>query len=157
MSSNFNALMTSLPKDRSFKPHRGDKSWGGFPLPSSSSQTIIGKQLVQGRYTMAWSKFEPATLQSQGTEHTSTPHCTYVNTYVRSKVCKTVCMHGLPCCYYYCCCVYMCACVYVCMCDAILSTAHHRRSQRIKSQPNTCLKTTNQKKLNLWKQPIGRS
>ena len=41
---------------------------GGFPLPSS--QTIMGEQLVQGRYAVAR---DTATLQLQGAEHTPTP------------------------------------------------------------------------------------
>ena len=45
--------------------------WGGFPLPSS--QTIMGEQLVQGRYAVDWGRFEPVTLRLQGTEHTPTP------------------------------------------------------------------------------------
>ena len=45
--------------------------WGGFPLPSS--QTVMGEQLVQGRYAVAWGRFKPATFRLQGTEHTTTP------------------------------------------------------------------------------------
>ena len=45
--------------------------WGGFPLPSS--QTIMGEQLVQGHYAVAWGRFEPANFRLQGTEHTPTP------------------------------------------------------------------------------------
>ena len=45
--------------------------WGGFPLPSS--QTVMGEQLVQGCYAVAWGRFKPATLRVQGTEHTPTP------------------------------------------------------------------------------------
>jgi len=43
----------SLPEGRSigFYATWGWDEWGGFPLPSS--QTIMGKQLVQGRYAVA--------------------------------------------------------------------------------------------------------
>ena len=42
----------SLPEGRfmGFYATRGWDEWGGFPLPSS--QTIMGKQLVQGRYAV---------------------------------------------------------------------------------------------------------
>src|SRR6218665_1566434 len=36
-------------------------------------QSIMGEQLVQGRYAVAWGRFEPATFRLQGTEHTPTP------------------------------------------------------------------------------------
>ena len=49
----------------------GWDEWGSFPLPSS--QTIIGEQLVQGSYAMAWGRFEPATFRLQGTEHAIGP------------------------------------------------------------------------------------
>ena len=49
----------------------GWDEWDGFPLPSS--QTIMAEQLVQGRYAVAWGRFEPATLRLQGAEHTPTP------------------------------------------------------------------------------------
>ena len=35
----------------------GWDEWGGLPLPSS--QTIMGEQLVQGWYAVAWGRFEP--------------------------------------------------------------------------------------------------
>jgi len=35
-----------------FYATRGWDEWGGFPLPSS--QTIIGEQLVQDCYAVAW-------------------------------------------------------------------------------------------------------
>jgi len=38
-----------------------------------SSQTIMGEQLVQGRYTVALGRFKPVILRLQGTEHTATP------------------------------------------------------------------------------------
>ena len=38
-----------------------------------SSQTIMGAQLIQGRYAVAWVRFESATLRFQGTEPTPTP------------------------------------------------------------------------------------
>ena len=41
----------------------GWDEWGGFPLPSS--QTIMGKQLVQGRYAAAQVEFHPVTHRSQ--------------------------------------------------------------------------------------------
>ena len=33
----------------------------------------LGEQLVQGRYAVAWGRFEPATLRLQATEHIPTP------------------------------------------------------------------------------------
>ena len=41
------------------------------------SQTIMGEQLVQGHYTVAWGRFEPATFRLQDTEHTPTPPCPF--------------------------------------------------------------------------------
>jgi len=66
-------IMGSLPEGRFFGFYATWEwdEWGGFPL--SSSQTIMGEQLVQGRYAVAWGIFEPATFQLQGTEHTPTP------------------------------------------------------------------------------------
>ena len=52
----------------------GDEMCGvGFALPSSQTIIIMSEQLVQGRYTVAWGRFEPVTSRLQGTEHTTTP------------------------------------------------------------------------------------
>jgi len=58
---------SALPEGRFFGFYATWKwdEWDGFPLPSS--QTIMGEQLVQGRYAVAWGRFEPATLRLQGT------------------------------------------------------------------------------------------
>ena len=63
----------SLPEGRfvGFYATQGWDGWGGFRLPSS--QTIMGKLLVHGRYAVARGRFKPATLRLQGTEHTPTP------------------------------------------------------------------------------------
>ena len=60
----------SLPGGRfiGFYTIRGWDESGGFPLPSS--QTIMGEQLIQGHYSVAWGMFEPATLLLQDAEHT---------------------------------------------------------------------------------------
>ena len=62
----------SLPVGRfiGFYATWGWDEWGGFPLPSS--QTNTGEQLFQGRYAVAWGRFEPATFGLQGTELTPT-------------------------------------------------------------------------------------
>ena len=87
-------MMVLCPKAGSLAlSHRGWDERGGFPL--ASSQTIMGEQLVQGRYAVAWGRFEPATLRIQGAEHTPTPlrptipytH-THVNTHVHTKFLK---------------------------------------------------------------------
>ena len=75
----------SLPEDRliGFYATWGWDEWGGFPLPSS--QTIMGEQLVQGCYAVAWSRFEPATFRLQGAEHTPMrPHPININ-YINSS------------------------------------------------------------------------
>ena len=86
----------------------GWDEWGGFPLPSS--QTIMGEQLVQGRYTVAWGRFEPATFWLKGTEHIPTPPrpmlCDYIFTLCDwgsgtsrySETCLTcsICERNLP-------------------------------------------------------------
>ena len=55
----------------SFYATQGWVEWYAFPLPSL--QTIMGEQLLQGCYTAARDRFEPVTLQLQGTDHTATP------------------------------------------------------------------------------------
>jgi len=70
----------SLPEGRFIGLYAtwGWDEWGGFLLPSS--QTIMGEWLVQGRCAVSWGRFEPVTLQLQGTEHSATPpHPSWLN------------------------------------------------------------------------------
>ena len=63
----------SPPKGRfiGFYATWGWDEWGGFPLPYS--QTIMGDQLVQGRYAVAWGRFEPSVARHKTTPPHPTP------------------------------------------------------------------------------------